>query len=467
MARNFLSFFRGKSGSTTRPDVEPQIGNTAVVDSEKRSESSDVVGTSENFGGWAIKNIQDPMFGYSQSQVISFDKEKKFISRDKALQLSVVYSCIDRISAGIATMPLRIMQVKGDEEIEVDSHPAKFVTEKSPNDWQTQFTLMRQFMVDALNGNGYIWIIRNLSSGKFKELVYCDKNSVSLVNLGNRRWVYNYTDEDGGFHVIQPYDMIHLRALGNKGRSGLSPIQLHAAAIRMGMDMQEYGGNFFSSGGKPSGIVGVKGQLDPSAWGKLIDNWNKGAREAATSKNRVIFQPADVTYTPISLSPIDANLVLSMNMTRDEICGIFNVPAYMVGNLANTSYANITAMATAFIKNTLMPWIVNIEQEMTKKIFFQDEIIDGYCVKFDMQAALKGTPVEMLALLTGASTAGFITRNEGRVGIGYPRDNTDESMNKFTVNVSQSKLTDNNNSQTGNQNESGSQTSGNAETTTS
>lgn len=467
MARNFLSFFRGKSGSTTRPDVEPEIGNTAVVDSEKRSEASDVVGTSENFGGWAIKNIQDPMFGYSQSQVISFDKEKKFISRDKALQLSVVYSCIDRISAGIATMPLRIMQVKGDEEIEVESHPAKFITEKSPNDWQTQFTLMRQFMVDALNGNGYIWIIRNLNSGKFKEFVYCDKNSVSLVNLGNRRWVYSYTDEDGGFHVIQPYDMIHLRALGNKGRTGLSPIQLHASAIRMGMDMQEYGANFFSSGGKPSGIVGVKNQLDPSAWGKLIDNWNKGAREAATSKNRVIFQPADVTYTPISLSPIDANLVLSMNMTRDEICGIFNVPAYMVGNLANTSYANITAMATAFIKNTLMPWIVNIEQEMTKKIFFQDEIIDGYCVKFDMQAALKGTPVEMLALLTGASTAGFITRNEGRVGIGYPRDETDDSMNKFTVNVSQSKLTDNNNSQTGNQNESGSQTSGNAETTTS
>ena len=440
MNLNPLSLFskRGR-GSTTARDVEPVIGEISAPSAEERAADDLTAGTSTP-GGWVVK-YTDTDGGGQKATVISFDGSKKNISRDKALTLSVVYACIDRISSAIAAMPIKVIKTVDGEEIEVDSHPAKFLLEKQPNDWQTPFTLNRQFMVDALNGNGYIWIRRNINNGKFFSLQYCDANATSLDNIGNGRYVYTHTDENGAYHVIQPYDMIHLRALGNRSRKGLSPIQLHAGSIRLGMDMQEYGENFFSSGGKPSGIVGVKNQLDPKAWDKLIDNWNKGAEQARDSKNKVIFQPADVTYTAISLSPIDANLVLSMNMTRDEICGIFNVPAYMVGNLSNTTYSNISAMSTAFVKNTLMPWIVNIEQEIQKKVFYEDEIIAGYGVKFDLKAALKGTPAEMLAFFASASNAGFITRNEGRSGLGYRRDTTDETMNKFTVNVSQSKLT--------------------------
>lgn len=440
MNLNPLALFtkRGR-GSTTAREIEPVIGEISQpAPSEERA--SDMVAGTSTPGEWVVR-YTDTDGGKTKATVISFDGSKKNISRDKALTLSVVYACIDRISSAIATMPIKMIKTVDGEEIELESHAAKFLMEKQPNDWQTPFTLMRQFMVDALNGNGYIWVRRNIQNGKFFSLQYCDANATTLTDIGSGRWVYTHTDDQGAYHVIQPYDMIHLRALGNKSRKGLSPIQLHAGSIRLGMGMQEYGENFFAAGGKPSGLVGVKNSLDPKAWDKLIENWNKGAEQAKDSKNKVIFQPADVTYTPISLSPIDANLVISMNMTRDEICGIFNVPAYMVGNLSNTTYSNISAMSTAFVKNTLMPWIINIEQEIQKKIFYEDEILAGYGVKFDLKAALKGTPAEMLAFFASASNAGFITRNEGRSGLGYRRDTTDETMNKFTVNVSQSKLT--------------------------
>lgn len=428
--------------STANPnrDNAPEIGELALADEGEELREGGI--------GTAIPDTWKIVYTETESgtkaSVVSFDGSRIPISNRTALTLSAVYSCIDRISSAVATTPMYICQEIDGEEKPVRKHPAKFLLEKSPNDWQTPFSLKRQFMVDVLGGNGYIWIKRNVNHTKFIEFEYCTESAVDLVHLSNGRWVYNYINENGQLFTIQPYDMIHVRALGNNSRRGLSPIKLHASTISMGLQMQAYGESFFGSGAKPSGVVGVKGSLDPKAWDKLIDNWNKGARQAASSQNRVIFQPADVTYTPISISPIDAQLIQAMKLTKDDVCGIFNVPAWMVGNIENASYSNITAMATGFVKNTLMPHFVNICEEFEKKIFFEDELEAGYKIKFDYAYLLRGTVAEMLAYYSNASKAGFITRNEGRVGIGYEKDTTDETMNKFTVNVSQSKLTNEN-----------------------
>ena len=148
MNLNPLALFtkRGR-GSTTRPDIEPAIGEISVnSDSEERS-SEQVFGTSTP-NEWVVE-YRDTDGGKTKATVISFDGSKKNISRDKALMLSVVYSCIDRISSAIASMPIKLIRTVDGEEIEVDSHSAKFLMEKQPKNWQTPFTLIRQFMVDA------------------------------------------------------------------------------------------------------------------------------------------------------------------------------------------------------------------------------------------------------------------------------------------------------------------------------
>lgn len=69
--------------------------------------------------------------------------------------------------------------------------------------------------------------------------------------------------------------MIHIRALGNNQRMGLSPIAQHAETIGMGMSGQKYTSSFFGGNARPAGILSVKGELNKDSWARLKDMWQK------------------------------------------------------------------------------------------------------------------------------------------------------------------------------------------------
>lgn len=377
---------------------------------------------------------------------------KTKVSNEAALALATVYACVDRISSAVSMIPFKVMKEIDGEYVEV-KHDVTDVLKNPPNEWMSAFTMKRALMVDALSGNGYLWIKRNKVSGEILEIEWCPERNTDTLNTSGKRWVYTYTDEYGNYNVIDPDDMIHVRALGNISRKGLSPIMLHASTVKTGLDMQRYGENFFNGGAKPSGIVGVKSPLNPQGWERLLNTWNKNSRRAMEStENRVMFLPADVTYTAVSISPIDAALVQSMKLNRSEVCGIYNVPGYMVGDLDKAYSGSVSAMLTSFVKNTIAPWVANCEQEFTKKLLDEDEIKSGLVVKADMRELLRGTPQEMLQFFKDAATTGFITRNEGRIGLGYQRAENDPKMDEFLVNVSQANFADSDNGNKDNNN---------------
>ncbi len=434
----FLDKMRGRV-SEKRSTTEPKFG--VMPDAE--SFGDDLIDDAGE-GGWTV-SLTETSDGCSDT-VISTTETRKTVSNEMALSLAAAYACIDRISTSIAMVPFKIVKIVDGETEEIKEHPAKKVLEVSPNDWQTPFTMRRQLMVDVLGGNGYIRIIRNNVSGEIHELEYCKESSVDLQNTTGSRWVYTYTDEYGKYHTIFPEDMIHVRALGNINRKGLSPIKLHASSIRMGLDMQSYGESFFNGGAKPSGIIGVKGGLEAKSWDKLIANWNKTTRSAAVGnkKNNVMFLPADITYNPISISPIDAALIQSMKLTRSEIGGIYNVPGYMIGDMDKAYSGNVTTMMIGFVKNTLQPWVTNIEQEVSKKVLSDEDIAQGITVKMDMDELMRGTPEEIMKMSNEGVKGGLMTRNEGRIRIGYKRITNDPTMDVCLVNVSQSNFADSN-----------------------
>lgn len=430
MTRKKAGFLSGLMGGGKKQELRSEsvsVGDLSAVSAVEQGEDSFTVSLSE--GG-------NP----TASGTTVFTGSGGTVANNKtALSLATVYACIDRISSSVAILPFKVMVKDEGEFVEVPNHPVTKAIEIPPNDWMTSFQMKRAFMVDALRGNGYLWIKKNRDGSKILEMIWCPEVSVSLNNISGNRWVYGFTDEYGVYNTIDPDDMVHIRALGNTQRKGLSPIMLHASTIKTGLDMQNYGETFFNGGAKPSGVVGVKTPLDKAGWDRLLKTWEKNSKQAIqSSDNRVMFLPADVSYNAISISPIDAALVQMMKLSREEICGIYNVPGYMVGDLSKVYSGSVEAMLSSFVKNTIRPWSVNIEQELTKKLLSPDDIEKGYSIKADFTELLKGTPQEMLTFFTGAATSGFITRNEGRAGLGYARDKTDPTMDEFTYNVSQS-----------------------------
>lgn len=379
------------------------------------------------------------------------------VSRDVALSVAAVYACVDRIASNIAMMPVSIKQVKGGQTRDVTQHDAAFLWGSKPNDWQTPYALKQALLVDVLtDGNMYCNVVKTRRGG-IDKLRWFDARAVGLYNVGPGRWTYDATDDEGNQFTIFPEDMAHVRALGNKGRKGLSPIRLHADLFNMGLDTQDYGSSFFAAGGKPSGIVGVKQVANDKSMDNLKETWRRASNMADTN-NKTIFLPADITYTAMSISPVDAKIVEMMGLNRSQIGGIYNVPLYMIGETSTANVSNITQQAISFVRNTLQPWITAIEDELNVKTFTRDELANGLRHSFDMDILMRGTPVERAQIAHYAITDGWKSRNEVRVEEGYSRVEG-QDMDKYLTSVNavqQSKNGDNtdgdNNDQKGLQN---------------
>lgn len=360
----------------------------------------------------------------------------RIMSRDTALSLSAVYSCVDRISSAIAMMPFEVKQITGETVTDVTQHDASFLLGHKPNQWQTPYLMKQLLMVDVLTDGNLYCEVRKTRKGGIDSFNWYDARGVGMYNTGPGRWVYDAVDDEGNNRIIYPEDMVHVRALRNKGRKGLSPIRLHAELINMGLDAEEYGQSFFSAGGKPSGIVGVKtsgGPINDKSMENLKTTWKRAAN-MADSFNKTIFLPADVTYTPMSISPVDAKLVEVLKLSRAEIGGIYNVPSYLIGDFDKAPNSNITQFSISFVRNTLQAWITALEDELNVKIFTRDELLRGMRIRLDMDVLTRGTPVERAQINHYAITDGWKNRNTVRVEEGYSRVEG-QGMDDYLVSV--------------------------------
>ena len=60
-------------------------------------------------------------------------------------------------------------------------------------------------------------------------------------------------------------------------------------------------------------------------------------------------------YTPIGISPEQAQFLETRKFQINEIARIFRVPPHMVGDLEKSSFSNIEQQSLEFVKYTLEP----------------------------------------------------------------------------------------------------------------
>lgn len=350
-----------------------------------------------------------------------------------AMKLAAVYSCIYVISSNVAQMPLHIMRRSGKSVEAARDHPVFYLVHDEPNDWQTSYKWRELKQRHVLGwGNGYTHVVRN-RRGEVSGLDACMPWETTLVNTGGR-YTYGVYKEEGSF-AISPDDMIHIRALGNDQKMGLSPIMQHAETIGMGMSGQKYTSSFFNGNARPAGIISVKNELNDNSWERLKKQWQKATTALRQQENKTMLLPAQLDYKALTVSPVDAQIIDMMKLNRSMIAGIFNVPAHMINDLDKATFSNISEQAIQFVRYTMMPWVTNWEQELNRRLFTRAERQAGYYARFNLAGLLRGTPKERAQFYHFAITDGWMSRNEARAFEDMnPVDGLDEML--VSVNAS-------------------------------
>ncbi|MDP8642857.1 phage portal protein, partial [Serratia marcescens] len=145
-----------------------------------------------------------------------------YVSPETSMKLAAVYSCIYVLASNVAQMPLHVMR-KTEKGVNVArDHPVFYLVHDEPNDWQTSYKWRELKQRHILGwGNGFTRVHRT-RRGEVSGLEACMPWETTLLNTGGR-YTYGVYNELGSF-AISPDDMIHIRALGNNQKMGLSPI---------------------------------------------------------------------------------------------------------------------------------------------------------------------------------------------------------------------------------------------------
>ena len=207
------------------------------------------------------------------------------------------------------------------------------------------------------------------------------------------RLYYEYTrygDENGGNRCeivkLSPVDLLHIPGLGFDGLVGYSPIAMAKNSIGMAMACEEFGAKFFANGAAPGGVLEHPGILKDPA--RVRDSWN-ATFGGSSNANKVAVLEEGMKYTPISISPNEAQFLETRKFQIDEIARIFRVPPHMIGDLEKSTFSNIEQQSLEFVKYTLDPWVVRFEQAFQKALLLPDEK-KTYFIKFNVDGLLRG-----------------------------------------------------------------------------
>lgn len=318
----------------------------------------------------------------------------KPVNERSSMQMTGVYSCVRILAEAVAGLPIHLYQYTetGGKEKAI-KHPLYFLLHDEPNPEMTSFVFRETLMTHLLLwGNAYAQIIRN-GKGEVVALYPLMPNRMTVDRDANGQLYYQYQSSKdeaptvkGSTVILKSSDVLHIPGLGFDGLVGYSPIAMAKNAIGMAIACEEYGAKFFANGATPGGILEHPGTLKDPA--RIRESWNAAFGGSSNSSKLAVLEEG-LKYTPIAISPEQAQFLETRKFQINEIARIFRIPPHMVGDLEKSSFSNIEQQSLEFVKYTLEPWLVRWEQSMVRSLLSPKEK-QTYFIKYNVDGLLRG-----------------------------------------------------------------------------
>jgi HK97 family phage portal protein len=317
------------------------------------------------------------------------------VSAREAMSLAMVYRAINIHVTAAKQMSLHV--TKDDVEVPAPT----FI--RQPDMSKTRAAFIEETVTSLYgHGNAY-WKITRDNQGRVQNLEVLASQWMA-VNQDQYGKVINYQYANVTY---QPSEIQHLTLMRIPGNAvGLGPIQAAQKEIYGAKSVRDYGTQWFDNSGVPNGVLKSDQVLSPDQAQAAKDAWNA----SAGAKNGVAILGNGLNYTPVYLSPADAQFLEVQNFNVTQIARLFGVPSsLMLADVTGTSmtYQNVEQDWIGFIRFGC-PWIVEIEQAFSSLLPGRNE------VEFNIDKLLRSDTLTRYNAHKIAIEAGFMTADEVR-----------------------------------------------------
>lgn len=338
----------------------------------------------------------------------------KMVNRTTAMRASAVLACVRILMEDVSTLPLILKKKTSKGSSDAVNHPAYRLLKTSPNPFQTSVEVREHIMMDMLlSGRFACWQLRD-GKGQLTDIFPLRSQFLSFGGRHNNGdYVWNY----GGAEINKTqFTMAELWRGAIMSQSilgeGQALILLAREAIGLAIAAEEQGARLFSNGIQTSFALTTADELS----GDTREQLKRSLAEAyAGSGNawKTLILENGLTMSKVGLTAVESQFIESRAYQMADIARVFRVPGVMLGIGDKTStYASAEQFFLAYVRNTIMPWTVRIEQTVQRDLLLPSE--SAFFVKHQLSALLRSDQKTRYENYQIGINAGFLNRDEAR-----------------------------------------------------
>lgn len=292
------------------------------------------------------------------------------ITEDRALAFSAFWAAVRVLAESVAILPMSVIRLDDGGARATDAgHPVHRVVHWMANPWTTAYVWRETAMAHVLVwGNAYSLKVRGRDG--LAGLVNLDPARVEIVGSPPDH-EYHYRRLDGAELVWPASDVLHIRGIGGDGLRGWSLIHYARETIGLGLATEEHGARYFGQGAIVPFVLSMPGRISTEA----LERLRRQIREERSGLGHAWepwileegMQPKELT-----MPHEDAQWLQTRRFQVTEIARWFRLPPHMLGDLERATYTNIETQGLEFVKYSLLPWIVRLEQQLGLQLLGTD-----------------------------------------------------------------------------------------------
>jgi HK97 family phage portal protein len=234
----------------------------------------------------------------------------------------------------------------------------------------------------------------------------------------------------GDARVIDPAEVVHLAWYSPDGSPiGPSPLRALGTTVRLTDVAQQFHVKSFDNGARPTGAVVLPADSDAGPEERK-EMREEVERNTAGIDNafRVMVLSGGAEWKQMSFSAVDAELINTRNVTRDEVCVAYDCKRSVIAEPEGGSSRAVQEILRDF-QRSLQPHTRLAESILQRQLIdpepeWADERLT---VRFDLSDLLRGTFSEEVQTAVYAFVNGLFSQDESRERIDYPALDTEDS----------------------------------------
>lgn len=292
-----------------------------------------------------------------------------------------IFAAISRLANTVSSLP--IMEYKDTKAVDTT---ASLLLTSEANPSMSSFSLINQTETSRnIDGNAYILIERDANLKPVALYPIKPESVIVKRNVDDNSIWYTIASDEFNMTVFNT-EMIHVKHISPAREVlGISPLDVLRGTVDYDRAVEDFSLNQMQK--KDQFIIKYDRSVSDERRKAMIEDFHR----MITENGGAVVQEKGFEYQKFATEFQPSDLSTSMNITRNRVANVFNIPTIFLNGQDSTGNGKTNEQIMAnFVQMTLVPILRQYESEFNRKLLSDQERRRGYRFKFDVNGLLRG-----------------------------------------------------------------------------